>query len=98
MVNGLPTKATVVDSTGAAGLTQLSQSSAGTTVTASYASYQPTPTPSATAGKFLVKYVVAGSCIAASVRQTVYDSRHPDIVLIPQGTRLLGLCTTPAAT
>jgi type IV secretory pathway VirB10-like protein len=45
-----------------------------------------------------VKYVVAGSCIAASVRQTVYDSRHPDIVLIPQGTRLMGLCTTPAAT
>jgi hypothetical protein len=52
-----------VASTGAAGLKQLSQSSAGTTVTASYASYQPTPTPSATAGKFLVKYVVAGSTL-----------------------------------
>jgi hypothetical protein len=49
--------------TGSKGLMQLSQSSAGTTVTAGYAAYQPTPTPSATAGKFLVKYVVAGSTL-----------------------------------
>ena len=48
---------------GAGGVTQLSQSSAGTTVTAGYASYQPTPTPSATAGDWLVKYVVAGSTL-----------------------------------
>jgi hypothetical protein len=50
-------------STGAAGITQLSQSSTGTTVTAAYASYEPTPTPSATAGKFFLKYVVAGSTL-----------------------------------
>jgi type IV secretory pathway VirB10-like protein len=35
--------------------------------------------------------------ITASVRQTVYDSRHPDIVLIPQGTRLMGLYTSQVA-
>jgi hypothetical protein len=49
--------------TGSAGLNQLSQSSAGSTVTAGYASYQPTPTPSATAADWLVKYVVAGSTL-----------------------------------
>ena len=28
--------------------------------------------------------------VTAEVRQTVYDSFHPDVVLIPQGTRLIG--------
>ena len=28
--------------------------------------------------------------VTAEVRQTVYDSFHPDVVLIPQGTRLVG--------
>ena len=28
--------------------------------------------------------------VTAAVRQTVYDSFHPDVVLIPQGTRLIG--------
>jgi len=32
--------------------------------------------------------------ITAQVRQTVYDSRHSDVVLIPQGTRLVGLYTS----
>ena len=28
--------------------------------------------------------------VTAEVRQTVYDSLHPDVVLIPQGTRIVG--------
>ena len=35
--------------------------------------------------------------ISAVVRQTVYDSRHPEVVLIPQGTRLVGLYTSQIA-
>jgi len=35
--------------------------------------------------------------ITALVRQTIYDSRHPNIVLIPQGTRLMGLYTSEVA-
>jgi hypothetical protein len=45
------------------GITQLSQSSAGTTVTAAYTTFEPTATPSATAGKFHAKYVIAGSTL-----------------------------------
>jgi len=50
-------------STGTTGLTQLSQSSAGETVTAAYTTYQPTATPTATAGIFHAIYVVAGSTL-----------------------------------
>ena len=35
--------------------------------------------------------------ISAEVRQTVYDSRNPDIVLIPQGTRLVGAYSSGVA-
>jgi len=35
--------------------------------------------------------------ITAIVRQTVYDSRRPEVVLIPQGTRLVGLYTSQIA-
>jgi hypothetical protein len=52
-----------VSSTGTTGITQLSQSSAGTTMTAAYTTYEPTATPSATAGEYHVKYVVAGSTL-----------------------------------
>ena len=52
-----------VVTTGAAGLSQLSQSSAGTTVTAAFTTYTPTPTPSATAATYTAKYVVAGSTL-----------------------------------
>jgi hypothetical protein len=52
-----------VVSTGTTGITQLSQSSAGTTVTAAYTTFEPTATPSATAGKFHAKYVIAGSTL-----------------------------------
>jgi hypothetical protein len=45
------------------GITNLSQTSAGTTVTAAYTTYTPTPTPSATAGIFHPKYVIAGSTL-----------------------------------
>jgi hypothetical protein len=48
---------------GAAGLTQLSQSSAGSTVTAAYTTYQPTATPTATAGVFTALDVIAGSTL-----------------------------------
>jgi hypothetical protein len=50
-------------STGTPGITQLSQSSAGTTVTAAYTTYTPTATPSATAGEFHAFAVVAGSTL-----------------------------------
>jgi hypothetical protein len=50
-------------SQGTTGMTQLSQSSAGSTVTAAFATYQPTATPSATAGIFHALYVVAGSTL-----------------------------------
>ena len=35
--------------------------------------------------------------ISAEVRQTVYDSLNPDIVLIPQGTRIVGLYSSGVA-
>ncbi len=35
--------------------------------------------------------------ITAIVRQTVYDSRRPEVVLIPQGTRLVGLYASQVA-
>jgi hypothetical protein len=52
-----------VVSTGTTGITQLSQSSAGTTMTAAYTTFEPTATPNATAGKFHAKYVIAGSTL-----------------------------------
>jgi hypothetical protein len=52
-----------VVSTGTTGITQLSQSSAGTTLTAAYTTFEPTLTPSVTAGKFHAKYVIAGSTL-----------------------------------
>jgi hypothetical protein len=50
---------------GAAGLTVLSQTSAGTTITAAYTTYEPTTTlnASVTAGKFNSTFVVAGSTL-----------------------------------
>jgi hypothetical protein len=49
--------------TGAPGLTVLSQTSAGTTMTEAYTTYVPTATPSTTAGVFNSAYVVAGSTL-----------------------------------
>jgi len=48
---------------GAAGLSVLSQLSAGITMTAAYTTLQPTATPSAGAGIFHTTYVVAGSTL-----------------------------------
>jgi hypothetical protein len=48
---------------GTPGLTALSQTSAGSTVTAAYTTYQPTLTPSTTAAKFTANFVVAGSTL-----------------------------------
>ncbi len=50
---------------GTPGITALSQTSAGTTVTAAYTTFEPTPTlnPAVTAGKFNSHYVVAGSTL-----------------------------------
>jgi hypothetical protein len=50
---------------GSAGLNALSQTSAGTTMTAAYTTFQPTPTLNAaiTAGKFNSTFVVAGSTL-----------------------------------
>jgi Domain of unknown function (DUF4382) len=52
-----------VVSTGTTGITQLSQSSAGSTVTAAYTTFEPTPAGAVTAGKFNAKYVIAGSTL-----------------------------------
>jgi hypothetical protein len=52
-----------VVSQGTPGLTQLSESSAGTTLTAAWTTFEPTATPSVTAGKFHAKYVIAGSTL-----------------------------------
>ena len=50
---------------GTPGITALSQTSAGTTITAAYTNFEPTPTLNAavTAGKFNATYVVAGSTL-----------------------------------
>jgi hypothetical protein len=50
---------------GAPGITALSQTSAGTTITAAYTTYQPTGTqnPAVTAGKFNSTFVIAGSTL-----------------------------------
>lgn len=48
---------------GAPGLTLLTHLSAGSTMTAAYTTYQPTATPTSTAGKFTANYVVAGSTL-----------------------------------
>jgi hypothetical protein len=52
-----------VVTTGTKGITQLSQSSAGTTLAAAWTTFEPTTTPTATAGKFHAKYVIAGSTL-----------------------------------
>ena len=56
-------------STGTPGITQLSQSSIGSTMTAAYTTFLPTPTPGATAGKFTALYVVAGSTLEDTYTQ-----------------------------
>ena len=48
---------------GTAGLTALAQSSAGSTITAAYTTFEPTLTPSTTAGIFHSSYVIAGSTL-----------------------------------
>jgi hypothetical protein len=78
-----------VVSSGPAGLSQLSQSSAGTTVTAAYTTYQPTATPSATAGIFTVKYVVAGSTL-----EDVYTQGLEGDVIARSGNTLTLLGST----
>jgi hypothetical protein len=72
-----------VVSTGATGITQLSQSSAGTTMTAAYTTFEPTATPSATAGKFHAKYVIAGSSL-----EDVYTSGLEGDVISRTGNSL----------
>ena len=66
-------------STGTPGITQLSQSSAGTTMTAAYATYEPT----ASAGIFHAKYVVAGSTL-----EDVYTSGLEGDVVARTGNTL----------
>jgi hypothetical protein len=68
---------------GAEGLSQLSQSSAGTTVTAAYTTYQPTAAPTATAGKFTALYIIAGSTL-----EDVYTSGLEGDVIARNGNTL----------
>jgi hypothetical protein len=49
--------------TGAAGISVLSQTSAGSTMTASYTTYHPTTTPIATAAIFCTVYMIGGSTL-----------------------------------
>jgi hypothetical protein len=72
-----------VVSTGTPGITQLSQSSAGTTITAAWTTFEPTPTPTATAGKFHAKYVIAGSTL-----EDVYTSGLEGDVIARTGNTL----------
>jgi hypothetical protein len=72
-----------VVSTGTTGITQLSQSSAGTTMTAAYTTFEPTATPNATAGKFHAKYVIAGSTL-----EDVYTSGLEGDVISRTGNSL----------
>jgi hypothetical protein len=72
-----------VVSQGTPGITQLSQSSAGTTVTAAYTTFEPTATPSATAGIFHAKYVIAGSTL-----EDVYTSGLEGDVISRTGNTL----------
>lgn len=57
--------------TGLPGLTQLSQTSAGTTLTAAYTSFEPTATPTGSAGKFNTVYVIAGSSLESFYTQNL---------------------------
>ena len=63
--NGPDTVYTINGTTyvGTPGITALSQTSAGSTVTAAYTTYVPTLTPSTTAAKFNSTFVVAGSTL-----------------------------------
>ncbi len=65
LFTGADTVYTINGSTykGADGLSVLSQTSAGSTMTEAYTTYEPTATPSTTAGKFNANYVVAGSTL-----------------------------------
>jgi hypothetical protein len=72
-----------VVSTGTTGITQLSQSSAGTTLTAAYTTFEPTATPNATAGIFHAKYVIAGSTL-----EDVYTSGLEGDVISRTGNTL----------
>jgi hypothetical protein len=49
--------------TGGAGISQLSETSAGSTMTASYVTFLPTTTPVATAGIFCTVYMIGGSTL-----------------------------------
>ena len=77
--------------TGTPGLTQLSQSSTGTTVTAAYTTYQPTATPNATAGIFHAFAVVAGSTL-----EDVYTQGLEGDVVARNGNTLTLLGSTLA--
>jgi hypothetical protein len=56
---------------GAPGLQALSQTSAGTTLTAAYTTFEPTATPTGSAGKFNTVYVVAGTSLETFYTQSL---------------------------
>ncbi len=56
---------------GTPGLTALSQTSAGTTLTLAYTTFEPTTTPTGIAGKFNSVYVVAGSSLESFYTQNL---------------------------
>ncbi len=61
---------------GTPGLTILSQKSASTTLTAAYATYEPTVTPTATAGKWHTQYMIGG----ATLEDTYTSGLEGDVI------------------
>lgn len=56
---------------GSAGMQQLSQASAGTTLTTAYTTFEPTTTPTGVAGKFNTVYLVAGTSLETFYAQVL---------------------------
>ncbi len=83
--NGQSTIYTVNGTTyvGAPGLTALSQSSAGSTLTSAYTTFEPTPTPTGMAGKFNSVYVLAGSSL-----ESFYTENLSGVVIARNGNTL----------
>ena len=73
LFNGPSTVYTVNGTTyvGTPGLTTLSQTSAGSTLTAAYTTFEPTATVSGAAGKFNTVYVIAGSSLESYYTQNL---------------------------
>ena len=74
---------------GAAGLSVLAQTSAGSTLTSAYTTFEPTTTPAGGAGKFNTVYVIAGSSLESFYTQNLSGeviARSGDTLTLRGGT------------